>query len=242
VTESPHATEPAWFFRIARTPAGVVSLKVVPRTTVTLPLDPGNYYQSQVRAFHTRLIPLCVDPHPTGGRLALLDGPTGGGKTYFARALIDATPTVPWVRTDPSTFLALAEGDLADLADLAGSRGPRVLWIEDADTLIRARDENNPQARGELATLLALGDGSLGLETGWRVVLSTNMAVTAIDAAVLRPGRMATRLHFGPLTALLAEAVYRRLTGRPMPLLREAMLANLYALAARAAPVVRSSP
>ena len=222
-------------FRITRD-AVTKSVRLLPssRTALELPLEEGNYYQGQVAVFREHLVPLCCAPTLTRGRLALLDGPPGGGKTYLARALLHAAQ-VPFVRTDPATFLALTEDDLASLA--ATLSGPKVLFIEDADPVIQQRTE---ETHGTLANLLNLGDGMLGLETDWRVVMTTNMAYDEVDTAVKRNGRMGARVHCSTLVAPLADAVHKRLTGgKPLPALRAMMLAEVYATAMRTGMVPR---
>lgn len=129
----------------------------------------------------------------------LLAGPPGTGKTLFARALGN-TLELPLLATSVSTWLEPSHlGDvLARMAATfaeAQSNAPCLLFIDEIDGIGRRRDD-----RGEFGDYwnavvnraLELMDGAVRTE-GVILVGATNRP-SAIDAALLRSGRLETRI------------------------------------------------
>lgn len=147
------------------------------------------------------------------GRLLLLEGPPGTGKTRAVRALIASLAGAARVVIVPPHLIAdLGGPDL--LGALLGHPTPTVLVIEDADYALldrSVRHEGDQQgSAGALASVLNLSDGILGAQVDLRLVATTNARVERLDAAVLRPGRLMAQVYFGALGADQARAVVRR--------------------------------
>lgn len=188
---------------------------------------------SEIRDNYTAGAAMAVDrltsvtPDDIGGRLVLLHGPPGTGKTTALRAL--AREWGKWCQFDcvldpeqlfanPAYLMEVAVGEDDD------DRRWRLLVVEDCDELISG---DAKAATGQaLSRLLNLTDGLLGQGRDVLVAITTNEPLAALHPAVVRPGRCLAQIEIGRLSAAEAAAWL----GSPDAVAGGATLAELYAL------------
>ena len=163
------------------------------------------------------------------GKLILLHGPPGTGKTTALRAL--GRSWRKWCRTDcvldPERLLS-EPGYLLEVVMGEGQqdRRWRLLILEDCDELIRGEAKHT--AGQALSRLLNLTDGLLGQGQNIMVAITTNEPLDRLHPAVVRPGRCLAQIEVGALAA--GEAA--QWLGDGERVARPMTLAELYALKA----------
>lgn len=198
----------------------------------------GNYAGAVARSLEELM---ALDGTDVRGRLLLLHGEPGTGKTTALRAL--AQQWRSWCQVDCVLDPERMFGDPAYLMGVALGAGSdddgpkwRLLMLEDCDELIRG--EAKASAGQALSRLLNLTDGLLGQGRNALIAITTNEDVASLHPAVVRPGRCLASIEVGRLP--YPEAV--RWLGRADGVgPGGATLAELYALRTGARPVTAAA-
>ena len=161
------------------------------------------------------------------GRLILLHGKPGTGKSFFIRGLISSSEAM-FVFIPSSMVGSLSGPNLATcLISHKVSSLPTVLIVEDADSSLIKRTEGGNL--GQLSDLLNIGDGLMGELADIRIVATTNSPFINIDPALVRPGRLCRSIEFKRTSNVHAKRIYKKLTdGKELELKGEITLAELY--------------
>ncbi|HEX7133033.1 MAG TPA: AAA family ATPase [Iamia sp.] len=172
--------------------------------------DVRRNYAAAVRPALDRLVDLDRASVPAG-RLILLHGVPGTGKSTFIRALARAWRS--WCATevlgDPQQSLgssqALESVLFTRALDADGTELPwKVLVVEDAHELVSATATGG--ASEALTRLLHATDGVVGGQARILFLLTTNHRLDRVHPALLRPGRCLAEIEIPPLSAVEATA------------------------------------
>jgi hypothetical protein len=145
-----------------------------------------------------------------GGRLTILDGPPGTGKTYFVRGLINAVPQCQFLIFPATLVREIDKPGFTQVLARMSAVNPIVLIVEDGDEALSARKAENMSL---ISSLLNATDGIVGSLLDIRVVVTTNTPDMEFDPAALRAGRLLKNTHISKIPLEQARARFVQLTG-----------------------------
>lgn len=148
------------------------------------------------------------DPH---GRLLIVNGPPGTGKTYLVKGLISELKSSTIIVIPPRMISEIDGPTLIPIfiSHRRKNEASIVLIIEDADACLAPRQADNISA---ISSLLNCADGILGSLLDIRIIATTNQEKMEFDPALTRPGRLSRHIEVEDLSADEATQVYRRLS------------------------------
>lgn len=189
------------------------------------PLERDNYMPG-VMSLYDHVVEDLQTESPCG-RLVILSGSPGTGKTYIVRSLLSAVPTAAFILVPPHLMSELSGPEVLPALTQAKNEfnGPIVLIIEDADQCLVNRKEGDMSA---ISSMLNLGDGILGSILDIRILATTNAQTLEMDAATRRPGRLCRYIEVGQLDKDAASKRLSQLAGRPVQVSGEMSLAEVY--------------
>lgn len=167
---------------------------------------------------------VAASPSDLPGRIGVLHGAPGTGKTTFLRALAH-----DWKGKVSLTYVTDAEnffGDTGYMMSVVMHSRERwnMIFCEDAEQFIAPRSHDSGQA---LSRLLNLGDGMLGQGLQLVMLFTTNMQSDELDPAITRPGRCFLNEKVGEFSASEAEKWLRE-RGCDLPVPGTLSLARMY--------------
>ncbi len=193
------------------------------------PVERSNYSKNVVAQYDAMVEDL--NSETPSGRINIMAGPPGTGKTYLIRSLLSECPKSAFVIVPPSLVEDLGSPEI--LPSLAAAKdemsGSIVMIIEDADQCLVPRRANSKDGNmNAISSLLNLGDGILGGILDLRIVATTNAKEIEMDPAIKRPGRLSQYIHVGTLDPSEAAQVLYRLTSRKIATNKPMTLAETY--------------
>lgn len=198
------------------------------------PLERDNYSDDVLRSYDYVIGEMKSET--PDGRLALLQGVPGTGKSFFIKAILSEEFDGKFILFPAEYVQSLSGPDLLralisfrdDYCDADDDVMKICLIIEDADLCLMPRESGNTSS---ISTLLNFTDGIFGSLFNIRIVATTNMKMNEFDDALTRPGRLIANISVDKLDALQCQRVYRRLTSKDKIFDEPMTLAEVYKVA-----------
>jgi Cdc6-like AAA superfamily ATPase len=204
------------------TPSGLSLLEI---GGVEKELERGNYDDEVLKKFD--LLVADINSDAPKGRIGILTGDPGTGKSWFIKGLIKKCEKAKFVVVQPDMMKALTGPDVVSLFVQEKNRddGPVVLIVEDGDICIQKRQGSD---LGLVSAVLNMGDGILGQLLDIRIIVTSNIKHGDLDDAIIRPGRLSEYAEFKPLPESVASDIYARETGDNRVFNKPMTLAEVY--------------
>ena len=210
---------------------------------INSPFTPENYDNHIVKSFN--YISDNILQKNNHGKLVVLSGPCGTGKSYFIRGLIEKISKESVCVILPASLINELDGPKLVPLLIEKSKGsqsydegldeyvyksskPLVFIAEDCDHYLVPREGADSSL---ISGLLNYTDGIMSDLLNIRFIATTNAPHLEIDAALKRPGRLLQHCLIGDLSKEKANEIYQRLTeGKGTKVFKEeASLAGVYA-------------
>ena len=182
-------------------------------------------YPSKLRE---ELSELMAMDDPAGGKLVLLHGPPGTGKTRAILSIISEWRN--WCGASVVTDADKLFDDATYLNSIvfnSEGQGWLLLIVEDGDEFMNVGSRDS---KGQaIARLLNLADGIVGQGIRLLTIISTNVDMKELNPAVVRSGRCMANLHFGEFPEEEANE-WLAANGVEIEVDKATSLADLYAI------------
>lgn len=169
------------------------------------------HYGEGFSQFHEKLIER-VNSRDKG--IVMFHGPPGNGKTHYIRRLLpDLNKGGKRVILIPKHILESLESPNFNLFMLQHFVGQKIVFImEDAESIISKRSADGGGRSQLVSTLLNITDGILNDIFSIQVILTFNTALTSIDEALQRKGRLIAKYEFKSIGRKQAEKLAEHLS------------------------------
>jgi hypothetical protein len=171
----------------------------------------NNYSTSAVKSFQ-KIIEDLRSSDPCG-RISVLHGAPGTGKTYYIRGIIEAVNKGLFIIVPPDLIPNLSGPNVLPLLLRIKNdypNDPMIFILEDADSVLCPRGMDN---MSHISGLLNFGDGILGCSLDTRIIATTNADKFDIDKAIKRSGRISQIVEFDALPYNQAAEIFTSLSG-----------------------------
>lgn len=150
------------------------------------------------------------------GRLAILEGKPGGGKTSLIRGMMNEFGRPKFVVVPPFLVANLSSPSMISslIREQTNDPRPLVLVLEDADSCLTSRRGDN---MSDISAVLNLADGILSDTLDIRMVATTNAKRVELDSALERNGRIGAYIEVPHLSPGQAEKILTRLLESSVP-------------------------
>lgn len=208
--------------------AGPGGIELVHQSSLGTKLERANYDEASL-AFYDRVVSEL--PGGKNGRLAIMTGTPGGGKTNIVKGwLTDLAATCQMVYVPAALIPAVGRPELMPvlIAHHQKHKKPVVLILEDADEVLLPRGADNMSG---ISTLLNLTDGLQSDQANVRVIATSNARREKMDLAVGRQGRFFGHLDVKKRKPEHAMAIWERIRPGelyPFPATAELHLGEIY--------------
>lgn len=217
-------------FMLSQTQHGI---QLLPIGLGGMPVVSDNYSEDVMSRFTTARTDL--ESKTPSGRLIMLDGPPGTGKTYLVRGFMHHVPKAKFIIVPPHLVQSLADPTLVTTfihQAMSDKNRTLVLVLEDADQCLSARKADNMSS---ISAVLNLSDGIIGGLFDIRILATTNTPIQEWDPAILRPGRLSASIKIGKLSLAQSRKIFARVFGsggsdRASVVTDEMTLAEIYHL------------
>jgi hypothetical protein len=193
------------------------------------PIVRTNYSEKTLEAYDHFVEELDTDD--PCGRLCVLTGPTGTGKTHLIKGMINSD-AANFAFIPPQMVSSISGPSIIKaVKDFSNSNPgkPLVFVLEDADECLMPRGSDNISS---ISSILNASEGILGQLMNIRIIATTNADIKKLDSAITRDGRLCARAEVGKLTPEHATRVLCGLLDSKEEVLRETYtLAEVYKMA-----------
>lgn len=162
------------------------------------PLIKENYNDDVVEQYND-IIETWKNPDSRSGRLVVITGKPGSGKTYMIRSFQNELKNCKLISIPSNCAQLLSDPSLLQVLDdynEPNSDKSIVFVIEDADSLLQKRDGYNNDL---VSSILNLTDGIFASAFDIKMILTTNTKIVDFDDALIRNGRLFKHIEINEL-------------------------------------------